>query len=172
VKLVNSAPPSCVAGGFTYEVEGSAQKNEVCNGKNGTSGFTATLPPEAEETGTWLFRGLGIVNTRVPISFSIPLSSTDAAQIQRHIWVEGEPFEQDPECQGGTVDAPVAEAGSICLFLNPALNEGGEFHEVPDVQKPGGGSGVGTSGAMLYRENTSAEYQVGGSYAITAPEAP
>ena len=37
VKLVNSAPTNC-EGGYTYEIEGSGAKNEVCNGEDGADG--------------------------------------------------------------------------------------------------------------------------------------
>lgn len=54
VKLVNSSPTNCAEGGFTYEVEGSGEENEVCNGEEGLSGLdgksvtTTTLAPGEE----------------------------------------------------------------------------------------------------------------------------
>jgi hypothetical protein len=43
VKLLNEAPPGCgVAGGYTYEVEGTGEENEVCNGGAGSTTQTGT----------------------------------------------------------------------------------------------------------------------------------
>src|SRR6188768_510215 len=63
VALVNEAPDNCEEGGFTYEVEGSGEENEVCNGEEGSPWTDGgTLPSGSTETGVWggAFPGTGV----------------------------------------------------------------------------------------------------------------
>jgi hypothetical protein len=165
-----TAPGACgeTTTGVKYTLNGVS--TNVCNGKDGTAG-SSTLPHEATERGTWVMRGTGDPVTIFPISFPIPLSAADAAAIHVHVWVEGEPAEQDPQCTG-SVNAPEAEPGSICLFkangLNGEISNGLPAVSKPDLQE----EGVGTFGAMLVLEEEGTNFRVGGSFAVTAPEAP
>jgi hypothetical protein len=65
-------------GGTKFEVEGSGSPSHVCNGKNGTTGFTETLPSSKTERGTWdasLVPASGVRIAAVSTSFNIPLAA-------------------------------------------------------------------------------------------------
>jgi hypothetical protein len=155
---------TCADGQGGSEFKVGATTTYACNGE---TGFTAELPEEATETGAWLFQGNEEPVQLIPISFPIPLSVADAAAITVHRWVEGDPTKQDPQCTG-TVSAPAAEPGTLCLYS--AIAAQGEKTLVPKVVKPdlSGGPGVGTTGGFLTAE-VQAEYRSGGSFAVTAP---
>lgn len=146
----------------------NAVSTDVCSGE---SGFTEVLPPEATEKGAWALDSKGGEgeNVLTPISFPIPLSEADAAAIKVHKWIQGNPAEQDSQCLG-TVTNPEAEAGTICLYSAIAK----EQFEIPTLVVPDGGfqERVGASGALLRWEEFSGPLYVGGSFAVTAPEAP
>jgi hypothetical protein len=83
VALINEEPAGCASEeGFTYEVEGSGEENEVCSGEEGPEGALGTagttLPSEATETGVWgggyPEDGTGASKRFYPISFPIPLA--------------------------------------------------------------------------------------------------
>lgn len=116
VKKVGSE--ECKAGGV--EVTSVSGVSLVCDGTNGKTGFTKTLPEGETETGTWALGSFeaaavsGVV--QVPVSFAIPLSSA----------LPGE------EC-GDVVDDHVA-AGCKVHYINHAgkeviLNESFEYKE-------------------------------------------
>jgi hypothetical protein len=136
VTLLNEAPPSCTAGGFTYEVEGSSEENEVCNGEEGEQGEegepwtpNGTLPSGATETGVWT---LGTVSAgakpaveserlRVPIPFTIPLAGELNETHVHYINESGMEVtnletEVTPTACLGTVAAPSAVAGNLCIY--------------------------------------------------------
>ncbi|MGA8364494.1 MAG: hypothetical protein WB709_08220 [Solirubrobacteraceae bacterium] len=144
----------------------NATSTNVCNGKNGTTGFTATLPPEATETGTWWFAANGEEVQGAPISFPIPLSVADAAAITVHYWREETPHDATGACLG-TPDAPEAEPGTLCLYIPEAARMtlgGSQAVFKPDFSN----EGVGTSGGLVRVESVSKAF-VGGSFAVTAP---
>jgi hypothetical protein len=130
---VGAAPSNkeCPAGGVTYiSASGS---NAICNGKNGATGFTSTLPSEKTETGTWLGgvhlapgEGGSFSTAEVaPISFSIPLAAplvntnecgegaNPACVIHIILFGETAPL----GCTGGTLEKPTAEPGNLCIFV-------------------------------------------------------
>lgn len=173
VKLVNSAPPTCTEGGFTYEVEGSGTKNEVCNGEPGEPGAIhpgETLPSEATETGTFWFEAHGSsVRESAPISFPIPLAPADAAAITVHIWnEEATPHDPSGKCTGTPLE-PKADPGNICFYI-PTTGHLGMGLEEGEIRKPGFSKGVGSSGAFIsFAEGLPRERYVSGAWAITAP---
>ncbi len=75
-KTFAGAKGSCAEGGI--EVESASPTVNVCNGKNGTTGFTETLPSGKTETGAWGVPG-GIKGSPefnvVSIPFAIPLAA-------------------------------------------------------------------------------------------------
>lgn len=142
VKLVNSAPPGCAEGGFTYEVEGSGVENEVCNGETGEGGggggeFPNFLPEGKTETGTWsllvgeskekeeevepeVFVGTGErqehEDALAPISFNIPLEHQPVVGGVNII----KPGETTTHCQGSAVN-PSADPGYLCIYARVAI---------------------------------------------------
>ncbi len=151
----------CPSGGI--KVLSTSAPAKVCNG---TTGFTKELPSEATETGTFWFVGNSTGEEVSPISFSIPLSTTDAAEIEVHFWRE-EVGKEDEECPG-TPDSPAAEPGVFCLYI---AKESSNIGSNPAVFTPSFSDegAVGTSGAFLYYENLVPAQHLGGTYAVTAP---
>ena len=165
-----TAPGACgeTTTGVKYTLNGVS--TNVCDGENGTTGFTETLPPEATETGTYAVvseeEELRIGDT---IDFPIPLSQADAEAITV------EPFagpEGNSTCTG-TIYAPTAPAGSICFYVNSNSNTTNAAEvQSPETKRftdPVGSQKVGTSGAILFIEEPNK--RMWGSFAITAPEA-
>ncbi|HEU5253085.1 MAG TPA: hypothetical protein VFU16_07160 [Solirubrobacterales bacterium] len=158
-------------GGTKFEVEGSGTPSHVCNGKNGQTGFTATLPPGQTETGSWSI-GLTAVNDNLPkyaaISFPIPLAAPIASDHVIHVkWDEVGPS----ECEQGTSDAPAAAPGYFCVysttsegFFTPSF-----LSAYTSGELDGGSSveGAGTSGAILLFSGAE-EAGAYGTFAVTA----
>ena len=170
VTLVNEEPAGCEnEEGFTYEVEGSGEENEVCNGEEGEPGAIhpgETLPPNASETGVWAFgdnpSGAGI-STKVPISFTVPLETAlDATQV--HYIKEGEAAPTG--CTGGTPEAPKADPGNLCVYETERVSGGGESIK---TAIPGNATGASKVGAMLQFFNPGASSYGYGTWAVTAP---
>lgn len=159
-------PEECEFGGVTVVAGEPPSKKPVCNGE---TGYSAELPPEATETGTWWFEGNNEEIAGAPISFPIPLSVADAAAITVNVWRESKPTK--PAACLGTPDAPEAEAGALCLYVPTAAESVGFAITAGQVFKPSlAEPGVGTSGALLRTDGfISAEKHMGGSFAITAP---
>lgn len=122
VVLVNESPTSCADGGFTYEVEGSGEENEVCNGEAGETGFTATLPPGKTETGSFGALVEAIAppdpsNALGAISFAIPLAQPIG---ETHVHMINPGDTVPSECNSGTPAAPKAAPGALCIYNSPA----------------------------------------------------
>jgi Collagen triple helix repeat (20 copies) len=94
-------------------------------GANGLTGFTATLPPGETETGVW-----GVPNDHpapeslsfVQISFPIPLAQEGEAILLNELETEGSATNADG-CTG-TVKAPIAPPGKLCIYTQEEAHEG------------------------------------------------
>jgi hypothetical protein len=170
---------SCTAGGVV--VKSASPEVNVCNGKNGTTGFTSTLPSGKTETGTWAYFAsagetspVGLQGISVPISLNIPLA-TPITVANTQIFA-GTTIPAG--CSGSVVEGKVleltAEPGHFCLHIAQA--EGGvsasELHLAdPEAQLE---SGVGTSGAVLFSLSEGSRYSIpegtsgAGTWAVTA----
>jgi hypothetical protein len=152
-KEFTGASGGCTAGGI--ELTAASGATRVCNGKDGTTGFTEALPAGQSERGTWAESALPakvnefVAVLRMPISFSIPL----AAPVKAHVIARGTPEGSDPVGCSGTVEHPQAESGNLCVFVafesNVAVNEetsAPEFlvlaPEVPGEENVGGKAGA------------------------------
>lgn len=156
--------PACSEGGV--ELTASNGKTHVCNG---ATGYTAVLPENATETGTW---SVGIQGSGgspihlVSISFPIPLKDTEPAKpvisaSGVHYVKYGEPTTECP----GAPNEPKALAGNLCIYEYPST----EVEFVGTLFPGGGGSGVASAGTILELE-TKAESSNGyGTWAVTAP---
>ena len=154
-------------------------------GANGTTGFTETLPAGKTETGTWSWFSLVAGGVTIPISFTIPLSAK-LAETQVHYVnrfneevVFPEPAkgliftgptevkQKSTQCLG-SVEAPSAEPGNLCvytgessfellryLFQNPA-------HGFPGTVE------TGTTGTVMWMA-AEANADAFGTWAVTAP---
>ena len=170
-----TAGGACGAGvtGVKYTLSGTS--TNICNGKNGTTGFTETLPEGQAETGAWGFTRLpaapGFGGLQVPISFPIPLGSP-LPEAAVHIVGIGQTGPQ--ECEGGTAEAPAAAPGNLCLYITFGENSAhgsGELEPAdlklasPETVAPGTGKG----GVML-SGSTLPEGAYGfGSWVLRAP---
>jgi hypothetical protein len=186
---------TCAEGGIEYK---GANTTLVCNGKkgaNGQTGFTETLPIGKTETGTWSvgkitdtsqYPGAGTA-VQSPISFAIPLEAPlDTSHVHligtngKERFIAFEPEEEvkeivQPACPG-TVAAPAAEPGHLCIYTGEAENVvtnkvviGGAVIVGPIVS-PAGTSGVGAevSGAILNVFPGGPSLSAVGTWAVTA----
>ena len=166
---LSAKSPACSEGGV--ELTASNGKSHVCNG---ATGYTAVLPENATETGTW---SVGIQGSGgsplhlVSISFPIPLKAVEKKdQNPRkpvisasgvHYVEYGKPTTECP----GAPNEPEALAGNLCIYEDPSI----EVAFVGTLFPGGGGSGVASAGTILELE-TKAESSNGyGTWAVTAP---
>jgi hypothetical protein len=178
VILVNEEPENCVNDeGFTYEVEGSGNGNEVCSSAGGGgAGLPATLAPEETETGTWATPVFGL-ETFVPISFTVPLAADlDATHV---VLVPSRPPEPTAEanCNDGVAPAPSAshpeaKPGYLCVFKGHFETESESYMSA--INKSGvEASGASTAGAVLTVLSEGAvENHGSGTWAVTGALAP
>ncbi|HEV7937127.1 MAG TPA: hypothetical protein VGP18_03790 [Solirubrobacteraceae bacterium] len=185
-KEFSGAKGSCKAGGS--ELVAASGTTYACNGENGQTGFTTTLPSHKSETGDWALSGQtvpigGISGLQTGISFNIPLAAPLAAETEAceeelstckvHVIKEGTPEGNDPHGCAGTVAAPKAEPGNLCIFV---ASESRETAETKAIFLLGAAAvGTGTAGAdvsgVVLRALT---LKAGGIYAngdwvVTAP---
>jgi hypothetical protein len=179
---LKSGEGGCATGGSKFTVGG--KETAACNGKSGAAGepgpegspWTAggKLPPEKTETGTWAFGNVpipagGEVNEKVSISFTIALKE---ALKSTHFVTKTEVSEKmaPKECPG-SVEAPKAEPGSLCVYEGQLSGEPSFIGITP----PAGLSlGTGTTGAVIAATlipgiATASEAFGIGSWAVTAP---
>ena len=157
----------------------AASTTYACNGKEGEPGVLhpgETLQSGATETGTFSVKGENKALQTVPIGWSIPLSTTAAAEItEAKIHVVG--ANGGATCEG-TAKAPTAPEGELCVYK--AIGEGQPFTlgflitEMGPLNPEAGefpAGGVSTAGALIYSEelNWATDSWVQGSFAITAP---
>jgi hypothetical protein len=114
----------CEAGGVL--VKSASPEASVCNGKNGTTGFTSTLPSGKTEKGNWAASGIpanlgfGGHAGFASISFNIPLEGAPSAIVIGLEEGEGEAKEAEAVKKGectGTAANPGAESGKLCIFV-------------------------------------------------------
>jgi hypothetical protein len=166
-------------GGTKLEVEGSGKPEHVCNGKNGTTGFTETLPGGKTETGVW---GVGPTTSgfgRALISFTIPLKAALTESHLHYIKEGPEKLEviiengvattntQPSTACLGTVLEPTAEPGNLCVYEN---SNSGAFEEFETPSAATKDHGAGRAGVEAYIVGSVVSAQ--GSWALTAPEEP
>jgi hypothetical protein len=119
-------------------------------GAPGQTGFTATLPAGKSERGVWAATGQtvptdGLAVLQAAISFTIPLKEESSAH-----FIPPETKEtEDPKGCTGTVYAPGAEPGNLCVFTsNGAENVFAALPLSLEVETPTG-EGAGKSGALI-----------------------
>jgi hypothetical protein len=163
-KAVTTAETTKCAGngGAEFKV-GTGAATFACNG---TSGFTKTLPAGETETGVWGGSGfLKETAAGIPISFSIPLaaSSTEAHRLNE--------AETDSEAGTGgctgTVEAPTAPPGVLCLYTAEETTNGVVFFPSMAFNGHFGYQTAGTTVRIEAEEEGT--YSVNGAFAVTAP---
>lgn len=159
----------CKAGGTTFTSASGA--SHVCNGENGQTGYTATLPHGKTEMGAWSVQTHGEALGVGSISFGIPLENALGAQNVVFL----EPGQENEHCPG-TLASPEAEAGYLCVYeqsasggLAPPANGAIKDPSVSLFQ-PGGAARSGASVVLKMPEET-APTETGtayGTWAVTA----
>jgi hypothetical protein len=115
--IATGEPTACEEqGGVEYEVEGSGNVAEICNGKEGSPWAVGGLPKGATETGAWSFSASEASadsegKVFVAFSFPVPLSSP----IQSGTKVHFTGAFGDSTCTGTAVE-PTAPEGSMCIY--------------------------------------------------------
>jgi hypothetical protein len=163
-------------------------------GKAGTTGFTTTLPGGKTETGAWSFgeiaEGAEPQTVRVPLSFAIPLAvrldsslascqaEPPTAECHTHYInanneevLNGVPVTVPSAFCKGTVSAPSAEPGNLCVYtgelnLAKATNSWIMGADAGELEP----AGVGTAGAILVLRAIQGRATGWGTWAVTAPE--
>jgi hypothetical protein len=161
VSVTSSTEPAganCKAGGSKLVAANGT--TYACNGANGQTGFTETLPSEKAERGVWsvLYSATAAGQLmQATMSFNIPLAEApEAKQLTNYIGTEegeGEPNENKgaiPSHCKGTIEAPVAQPGNLCVFVRTAINvkTGGLGALFFDPQG-GTGEAAGPGGAVM-----------------------
>jgi|ERR1700722_12719611 len=165
VTSATASSKECPAGGVKYTSASGA--NAVCNGKNGTTGFTETLPSGKTETGVWgtvigpepnaIVQGSGVV----AMSFNIPLAAAlpeANIQINPASFPTGATAGEIENCPGNAAE-PKAKAGFLCLYTTQDETEA-EFRLVR----------VSTAGGVVvdFAKSPKPGYLAFGSWAVTA----
>lgn len=178
-------------GGVSVEVEGSGDKEIVCNGEEGAEGSPwpggGTLPPGETETGAWAVGPLpegGPSEVDTALSFFLPLSSpltyTGSCAVaapdqpgtcQVH-YINAAGLEMANEegvastyCLGDAAE-PTAAPGHLCVYAEVESNVIG-FNETIG-QAAGNSPGASTAGAVLTLYPLGSFGRAKGTYAVTA----
>jgi len=157
----------CPAGGEKYtSASGSVP---VCNGKDGLTGFTSTLPKGKTETGAWFVPANATTTETTTISFPIPLAAALAGGQVHYItvaeWEGGTP----PTGCGGTAEKPLAEEGFLCIFEGALSNPVGGVESGGILTPAKFALGAGQTGALLSIESKAVGSSFAGTWAVTAP---
>jgi hypothetical protein len=167
----------CGTGVSGVEYTSATGTNTVCNGKNGQSGFTETLPSEMTETGAWSIPPLSSGTlpsnalTQTALSFAIPLES-EIAGANVHVLEKGFVGSPGEDCPGKASD-PEAKAGHMCVYVGADYNA--EAPNPPEYEAFGirkldswEAAGASTAGAVL-SVAVGPLTGIKGSWAVTAP---
>jgi hypothetical protein len=159
------AGANCTEGGYWFEIQGTGNKQYVCNGGGG-SGGGGTLPLGQTLTGNWSFsvpKGgeedgesiKALVSISYPLRAEFDFGIPDERWIGRDEWLEpGE--EYDTEHCPGTAFDPEAAPGFLCFYAEAMVNAG----EGPRRRWCGSPSGFGTSAGTTPRSGATAAFCV------------
>lgn len=167
--IAEGEPTQCEEqGGVEYEVDGSGEAAEICNGGEGSPWTVGGLPKGATETGSWAlnadeksgeeFNG-SETRVRVPISFSVPLTAPIEEASDVHYVGPG----GDGTICTGTVTKPTAPEGQLCVYESEVSNA--TFLRIMNLEQES--STVSTAGGYLWFKEVH-DYASGyGSWAVT-----
>jgi len=155
-------PPgeNCEQGGYWFELQGSGSKQYVCNGSGGGSGALGgtELAPGDTMTGLWSFLGKGQPKYWVTINF--PLRAPKGIPARLYFAPEF------PQHCHGTVEAPTADRGFLCIYAQSTLNaffSGNVFYANQIVDETIG---------RIYEFDPSVEAELSSAYGTWALSAP
>jgi hypothetical protein len=130
------AGANCAEGGYWFEIQGTGNKQYVCNGGGGSGGSGGgTLPVGQTVTGNWSFSvpkggeedtpgGIkAFVSISYPLQAEFDFGGASERWIGRDEWLEpGE--EYDTEHCPGTALNPEAAPGFLCFYASQMQNAG------------------------------------------------
>jgi Collagen triple helix repeat (20 copies) len=156
-------------GGTAFTVGGKTE--HVCNGKNGTTGFTEHLPSGKSETGVWALSELAKASTfvgsvSIPISFAIPLENR-LDEFHVHAIGEGEVGKAEEGCGGGSSENPTAEKGNLCVYIQFGEKISPASLVIEDLET--GELGAGKTGADTAGVSLPEGASGRGEWVVTAP---
>jgi hypothetical protein len=158
---VTSVPASggeCPAGGTKFtSVSGSTA---ICNGEDGQTGFTETLPSGKTETGVWGGNPVPSGFGTFPLSFPIPL-----AEAPDSIFVV--PGGSNADCPGVVNGIPTAERGKLCAYAASFEEMAFENFTYPNFVTGNFDEGADNTGTLLKYFCAGGCYG-GGTWAVTA----
>jgi hypothetical protein len=140
---------NCKAGGSKFVA--ASGTTYACNGENGLTGFTSTLPSGKTETGVWSV-GFSKEPAQVSISIPIPLKS-ELTEANTHYVTS-----PTTECPG-SAKLPTAEPGNLCIYQANLSGEFGGFSLTNSAE--------GT--VLIFGPPVSGGLQGSGTWAVTAP---
>jgi hypothetical protein len=176
IEAFNPGEPGCDEnGGAVYEVEGSSEKAEICNGKEGKDGSPwsvgGTLPPGETETGAWAATGDEGDTNGVYASASFPIPLAGELDADHVVWAIGFPRPEGCNIPFTGPSKPDAKPGYLCVY--PASNGAPAlFDHIGDPslnQELGFEAGAGRSGAVVVFQAPSEPVALTGTFAVTAP---
>jgi hypothetical protein len=117
VELQASDPGPCEgSGGAKIIGVNAGEEAFACNGGGTGGGFPATLPSGSTETGLWSVSAADVVvpgTVLTTLSFNIPLEARPTKAV---LITSSSPSEEETEECPGTVAAPEAKAGFLCVY--------------------------------------------------------
>lgn len=167
-----AAGGACGAGVTGVKYTLSATSTNVCNGKNGTTGFTESLPSKKTEMGTWVAQYNATDSegepefVRTSISFPIPLATpaTPGKAANAEFLTSGN---STSHCPGDSAQ-PSAEPGYLCVYENVSVNISG-FKGFGNLESPTFPTFASRYGVLVNFENEAIGPVLAlGSWAVTA----
>lgn len=169
VSVASSTEPpgaNCKAGGSKFVATNGT--TYACNGENGQTGFTETLPSGKTEKGTWAMQTTAGYNQFLAVSFPIPL-----AKAPKEVHIVHAKGTAPSQCAGGSVSEPKASAGNLCVYEGEMSEESGKFTaEILTIYDPESPTTIheaaGKSGAtLIYHPMETGTFGYG-DWAVTA----
>jgi len=139
------------------------------NGKDGETGFTATLPVGATETGAWGGTGNNEEGFLGPLTFSIPLAAEITEAHIMGIKLGGAvPAECEDAGHAGTASAanPEADPGYLCVYVGFDPQENNNNPSVFKASETFIG-GASTTGGLVFGAGQGPDVPYGGTFAVT-----
>ncbi len=146
-----------------------ANGKEGAIGKEGKTGFTATLPAGATETGAWGGTGNNEEGFLGPLTFPIPLTAEITEAHVKGIKLGGAvPAECEDAAHAGTASAanPEADPGYLCVYVGFDPQENNNNPSVVKASEAFA-AGASTTGGIVFGAGQGPEVPYWGTFAVT-----
>jgi Collagen triple helix repeat (20 copies) len=174
--------------GLTYEIEGTGELDDVCDGEDGADGAEGpegspwtvggVLPSGETETGAWTATSgpedVGVFHARTTISYSIPLAAPLSGASAVAVVKEGEtpPTKCDNEIAPAPgPENPEADPGVVCVFIAKGTVNAfkGFIYKAGSAGTSSSAFGSSISGARVDLFGEAEGVEMWGTFAVTAP---